>query len=124
MVSRDNRHFGLELADEEGVPLCRRPRHGVRHGVLTHWSAATNGPRTFFGISAVTTLWLVAGCAIAALLAAIGFKGSRAGQLLRANRDDEATAAALGIHISRMRWTGFVIAAFFADWAAPCGGIS
>lgn len=94
----------------------------VLHTVLTHWSAMTNGPRTLFGIPEVATLWLAAGCAFAALLAALGLKESRLGQILRASRDDEVAAAALGIHIPRMRWTGFVIAAFFAGLGGALWG--
>ena len=94
----------------------------VLHTILTHWSAMTNGPRTLFGIPEVTTRWLAAGCAFAALLAALGFKESRLGQILRASRDDEVAAAALGIHIPRMRWVGFVIAAFFAGLGGALWG--
>ncbi len=86
----------------------------VLHTIITHWSAVTNGPRTLFGIPEVTNLWLAASGAMAALIAALAFKESRTGQLLRASRDDEIAAAALGAHIVRLRWLGFIIAAFFA----------
>jgi len=86
----------------------------VLHTVLTHWSAMTNGPRTLFGIPEATSLWLACGVALAALVGAIAFKESRAGQLLRASRDDEVAAAAIGIDITRLRWVGFILAALFA----------
>jgi len=86
----------------------------VLHTVLTHWSALTNGPRTLFGIPEATSLWLAGGTALAALIGAILFKDSRTGQLLRASRDDEVAAAALGIDIARLRWLGFILAALFA----------
>ena len=86
----------------------------VLHTILTHWSAVTNGPRTLFGIPEVTSLWLACGVAIAALLGAIAFKESRYGQLLRASRDDEVAAAAIGINIVKLRWISFILAALFA----------
>lgn len=94
----------------------------VLHTVLTHWSAVTNGPRTLFGLPEVTTLWLSAACAFLALLAALAFKESRLGQLLRASRDDEVAAAALGIDIPRVRWIGFIVAAFFAGLGGALWG--
>jgi branched-chain amino acid transport system permease protein len=86
----------------------------VLHTVLTHWSAVTNGPRTLFGLPEATSLWLACGAAVAALLGALAFKESRAGQLLRASRDDEVAAAAIGVKIVRLRWVGFILAALFA----------
>ncbi len=86
----------------------------VLHTVLTHWSALTNGPRTLFGLPEVTSLWLACGAAVAALLGAFAFKESRYGQLLRASRDDEVAAAAIGINIVKLRWISFILAALFA----------
>lgn len=86
----------------------------VLHTVLTHWSAMTNGPRTLFGIPEATSLWLACGTALLALIGALMFKDSRTGRLLRASRDDEVAAAALGINIPKLRWLGFILAALFA----------
>ncbi len=86
----------------------------VLHTVLTHWSAVTNGPRTLFGIPETTSLWLACGTAVAALLGALFFKESRTGQLLRASRDDEVAAAAIGVKIVKLRWLAFILAALFA----------
>ena len=86
----------------------------VLHTIMTHWSIVTNGPRTLFGLPKATTLSLAAGVAIAALAIALAFKESRAGLLLRASRDDEVAAAALGSHVPRLRWQAFVLSAFLA----------
>ncbi len=86
----------------------------VLHTVMTHWSAVTNGPRTLFGLPNATTLPLAAGAAIAALIVALAFKESRIGLLLRASRDDEIAAAALGVHIPKLRWQAFVLSALLA----------
>jgi branched-chain amino acid transport system permease protein len=42
------------------------------------------------------------------------FKESRIGLLLRASRDDEIAAAALGVRIPRLRWQAFILSAFLA----------
>lgn len=94
----------------------------VLHTVLTHWSAVTNGPRTLFGIPRATTLWIATACALGALILALTFKESRIGLLLRASRDDEVAAAALGANIPRLRWIGFVVAALLAGLGGALWG--
>jgi branched-chain amino acid transport system permease protein len=85
----------------------------VLHTVMTHWSALTNGPRTLFGIPKATDVTLAALVALLALIAAIAFKESRTGKLLRASRDDERAAAAVGARIPQLRWRAFILAALF-----------
>ena len=86
----------------------------VLYTVMTHWSALTNGPRTLFGLPRATDLTLAAIVAAIALVTALAFKESRTGRLLRASRDDETAAAAMGAHIPVLRWRAFVLAALFA----------
>jgi branched-chain amino acid transport system permease protein len=86
----------------------------VLHTIMTHWSVVTNGPRTLFGLPKATDLPLAAGAAILAVVAAVAFKESRGGLLLRASRDDEVAAGAMGAHIPRLRWQAFIISALFA----------
>lgn len=86
----------------------------VLYTVMTHWSALTNGPRTLFGLPKATDLPLAALVAAVAVLGALAFKESRTGRLLRASRDDERAAAAIGANIPVLRWQAFVLAAFFA----------
>jgi branched-chain amino acid transport system permease protein len=86
----------------------------VLYTVTTHWSEITNGPRTLFGIPAATNLPLAACVAIGALIAALAFKESATGVLLRASRDDEVAAASLGAHVPALRWRAFVLAALLA----------
>jgi branched-chain amino acid transport system permease protein len=86
----------------------------VLHTIMTHWSMVTNGPRTLFGLPKATDLPLAAGAAILAVVAAVAFKESRGGLLLRASRDDEVAAGAMGAHIPRLRWQAFIISALFA----------
>ncbi|MCH8167508.1 MAG: branched-chain amino acid ABC transporter permease [Proteobacteria bacterium] len=86
----------------------------VLHTVMTNWSALTNGPRTLFGLPKATDLPMAAGAAILAVIAALAFKESRTGLLLRASRDDEVAAGAMGAHIPRLRWRAFILSALFA----------
>jgi branched-chain amino acid transport system permease protein len=86
----------------------------VLHTVMTHWSEVTNGPRTLFGLPRATDLNLAAGAAIVAIVAAVAFKESRTGLLLRSSRDDEVAAGAMGAHIARLRWQAFILGALFA----------
>lgn len=86
----------------------------VLHTVMTNWSALTNGPRTLFGLPKATDLPMAAGAAILAVITALAFKESRTGLLLRASRDDEVAAGAMGAHTPHLRWRAFVLSALFA----------
>jgi branched-chain amino acid transport system permease protein len=86
----------------------------VLYTAMTNWSALTNGPRTLFGLPKATDVYLAALVAILALAGALAFKESRTGRLLRASRDDERAAAAMGANIPALRWRAFVLAALFA----------
>jgi branched-chain amino acid transport system permease protein len=86
----------------------------VLYTVMTNWSALTNGPRTLFGLPKATDIYLAAFVAILAVVGALAFKESRTGRLLRASRDDERAAAAIGVNIPALRWRAFIAAALFA----------
>lgn len=94
----------------------------VLHTVMVHWSEITNGPRTLFGIPKSTGLYLAAGTACAMIGVAMAFKESATGLLLRAVRDDETAAAAMGAHVSILRWRGFILSAFMAGLAGGLWG--
>ncbi len=86
----------------------------VLYTVMNNWSAFTNGPRTLFGLPKTTTLPMAAIVASLVVVVALVFKESRTGKLLRASREDEVAAAALGADIPKLRWKAFVLAAFIA----------
>ncbi|SOC46387.1 amino acid/amide ABC transporter membrane protein 2 (HAAT family) [Rhizobium subbaraonis] len=86
----------------------------VLYTVMNNWSAFTNGPRTLFGLPKVTTMPMAAVVAALVVVVALVFKESRTGKLLRASREDEVAAAALGADIPKLRWKAFVLAAFIA----------
>lgn len=86
----------------------------VLYTVMNNWSALTNGPRTLFGLPRTTDLPTAASVAVLAVIAALVFKETRTGKLLRASREDEVAAAALGANIPALRWRAFILAAFLA----------
>ena len=86
----------------------------VLYTILNHWSAVTNGPRTLFGLPNATGLPLAGGVAAIVIMVALVFKESRIGMLLRASRDDERAAAALGASIPVLRWRAFILSALIA----------
>ena len=94
----------------------------VLHTIMVHWSAVTNGPRTFFGVPKVTNLYLAASFATGAIALALLFKESRTGLLLRAVRDDQAAAESTGAHVSLLRWRGFVLSALMAGLGGALWG--
>jgi len=89
----------------------------VMHTIMVNWSEVTNGPRTLFGVPKATTVYLAACGAILAAIFALWFKESRTGLLLRAVRDDEVAAGAMGANLSLLRWRGFVLSALMAGFA-------
>ncbi|MFU0504337.1 branched-chain amino acid ABC transporter permease [Pseudaminobacter sp. NGMCC 1.201702] len=89
----------------------------VMHTIMVNWSEVTNGPRTLFGVPKATTVYLAAGGAILAAVMALLFKESRTGLLLRAVRDDEVAAGAMGANLSMLRWRGFILSALIAGFA-------
>lgn len=86
----------------------------VLYTVMNNWSALTNGPRTLFGLPKTTDLLTAAIVAAFAVVVALLFKESRTGKLLRASREDEVAAAALGANIPHLRWRAFILAACIA----------
>ncbi|ABR64113.1 branched-chain amino acid ABC transporter permease [Sinorhizobium medicae] len=86
----------------------------VLYTVMNNWSAFTNGPRTLFGLPKTTDMPVAAIVASIVVVVALVFKESRTGKLLRASREDEVAAAALGADIPQLRWRAFILAAFIA----------
>lgn len=94
----------------------------VLHTIMLHWSEVTNGPRTLFGLPKATGLPLAAAVAAGAIVVAVLFKESRSGVLLRASRDDETAAAAMGADVPLLRWRAFVLSALIAGVAGGLWG--
>jgi branched-chain amino acid transport system permease protein len=89
----------------------------VFHVIMTQWDNVTNGPRTFFGVQAFTTIWMATGAAVITLLGAYFFRESSLGLRLRASRDDRHAAKAMGINVVGVRYLTFVLSSFVAGVA-------
>ncbi len=89
----------------------------VFHVIMTQWDNVTNGPRTFFGVQAFTTIWIAAAAAAITLLGAYFFRESSLGLRLRASRDNRHAAKAMGISVVAVRYFTFVISSFVAGVA-------
>jgi branched-chain amino acid transport system permease protein len=84
----------------------------VVHVVANNWEAVTRGRLTMLAVPTNTTRTSALLVAIATILAAYVFQESRVGLRLRASREDEAAAKAIGVDVVRDRWIAFVVSAF------------
>jgi branched-chain amino acid transport system permease protein len=82
------------------------------HQTTIGWRSVTNGMLTINSIPIKTTPWLAVGWAAVAILIALAFQTSRIGRRLRASREDEVAARAVGIGVLRERVVGWVLSGF------------
>ena len=131
--------FAAVVAALVGFPLLRLRGHYLSLGSLallvivetlaTNLESITRGARGLAGIPTYTTpLWVWA-VAIAAVYVVARVKGSGFGLLLRALKEDDIAAGAVGVRLTRYRLASFVVSAFFAGvagglWAHLVGVIA
>lgn len=77
--------------------------------IYSNWDAWTFGASTLVGIPIYVTVWIALGWAVFALFAATVYQKSRFGLALRASREDEVAANAVGIRVGRERLIGFTL---------------
>lgn len=83
----------------------------IVHGIIIGARDITRGSQSFFGVPRITDLTIAAGCAILAIVVARFFKDSVFGLKLRASRDDQLAAGAMGVNVRRERLLSWVISA-------------
>jgi branched-chain amino acid transport system permease protein len=101
----------------------------IFYTVARQWIAITNGTA---GLSGIKTSLTVDGALIWALLVMVAvflFQQSSIGLQLKASREDEVSAASVGVGIARRRGVAFVMSAFFMGiaggmYAAFIGGLT
>jgi branched-chain amino acid transport system permease protein len=86
----------------------------IVYDVYSNWQSVTLGKGSIVGLPTYITPFVAYGWVVAALSAAFLFQVSRYGLQLRAAREDEIGARALGINIYPMRLAAFVLGGFFA----------
>jgi branched-chain amino acid transport system permease protein len=86
----------------------------VAYVVLGNWTSLTGGQNSLMGLPIYVGLWTAAAWAVVAVAVAFAHQESRSGLLLRASREDEAAAAASGVHMVSHRLAAFVVSAFLS----------
>ena len=80
----------------------------IVHGIIIGASDFTRGSNAFLGVAKKTDIWVALAAAVPIILLARWFRDSRRGSQLRASREDELAARAIGIDVVKMRigaWT-------------------
>ena len=105
--------FGLPIARLGGsaASIATLGLLVITHVTLVASTDITRGSQTFFGIPRGAPIWLVLGCAVTAVVIARLYRSSRDGLALRAAREDEIAAGAVGVDVVRLRFRAFVLGA-------------
>jgi branched-chain amino acid transport system permease protein len=91
--------------------------------VARNWDQLTHGTAGVSGIPTTTTLGGALAWAAAAMASAWMFQRSRTGLRLRAAREDESAARAIGVAVGRERAIALVLSAFFVGAAGALFGM-
>jgi branched-chain amino acid transport system permease protein len=89
----------------------------ITHNLLRYEEAVGPGLNTFSSVPETTTLRQAALGALVCVVVAYLYARSRFGRLLRATREDDAAARAVGASVYRQRLGGFVVSGLLAGFA-------
>jgi branched-chain amino acid transport system permease protein len=78
-----------------------------------NWDTVTLGTNSVVGIPRYVDVWIALGCAVFAMAIAYVYQESTMGRALRATRQDEVAAKAVGINVPNQRLIAWVLSAFF-----------
>jgi len=84
----------------------------IVHEVAQEWDAVTRGSRTMIGVPTNTSMNTALLWAVAAIVVAYLYQRSASGLRLRAAREDDFAARAVGINVTRERAIAFVLSGF------------
>jgi branched-chain amino acid transport system permease protein len=84
----------------------------IVHEVARNWDQVTRGSRTMIGVPTNTTGRVALGWAVAVIVGAYLYQRSSSGLRLRAAREDDFAARAVGVNVTRERFVAFVLSAF------------
>lgn len=114
----------LAVAAVIGIPIARLAGSAasiatlgfliIIHVTLTASGDFTRGSQTFFGVPRETTIWVALPFAIAAVVIARLYRTSAPGLALRAAREDEIAATAIGVNAAFQRYIAWVLGAVLA----------
>lgn len=94
----------------------------IIHVVIIATTSLTRGSQTFYGVPRAVDFQVVLGIAAVVVVGVRVFRDTRLGLLLRAARDDELAAAAVGVRFARHRFVTWVIAAGIGGLAGSLYG--
>lgn len=115
--------FATILAAIIGFPIMRLS--GIAASIATfavlaivnvvygNWDRVTLGTNSVVGIPRYVDMWVALGCAAITIAAAYAYQCSRSGRSLRAARQDEVAAKAVGVNVPRERLIAWTISAAF-----------
>jgi branched-chain amino acid transport system permease protein len=83
----------------------------IVHGIIIGASDFTRGSNAFLGVAKKTDIWVALILAVPIILLARWYRDSRRGSQLRASREDELAARAIGIDVVRMRLGAWIVSA-------------
>jgi branched-chain amino acid transport system permease protein len=86
---------------------------GMFYTFYSNWGGWTMGAATLPGIPTYVGVWAALAWVVVAIVATFVYQQSRLGLALRASREDEFAARAIGVNIWAQRLIAFVISAFF-----------
>ncbi len=90
----------------------------VIHVVANNLVKVTNGPLGLKGLPAYTNLWWSWGICIAAVFCIVKLVNSSYGRAMKAVREDETAANAMGINAFRIKTLAFTLSGFSKGWQA------
>ena len=104
-----------------GIPLMRLSGIGAAIGTFSWltivfvvhagWEEMTGGTSSFNGLPIYVDIWVALIAALFVMLVAYVFQTSKLGLALRASREDEVAARAIGVNVWRARLASFVVSA-------------
>jgi branched-chain amino acid transport system permease protein len=83
----------------------------IVHGIIIGASDFTRGSNAFLGVAKKTDIWTALILAVPVVLLARWYRDSGRGSQLRASREDELAARAIGIDVVKMRLGAWIISA-------------
>ncbi|MBL9046165.1 MAG: branched-chain amino acid ABC transporter ATP-binding protein/permease, partial [Tabrizicola sp.] len=109
---------GILVGVISGLPLSRLSTGSASIGTLAFLIIIhvclvgardiTRGSQTFYGVPRLTTLWVALAATVLMIFAARLFRETRLGLALRATRENEVAAAAIGINLRQSRFLAWV----------------
>jgi branched-chain amino acid transport system permease protein len=104
-----------------GIPLMRLSGIGAAIGTFSwltivfvvhaSWEEMTGGTSSFNGLPVYVDIWVALIAALFVMLVAYIFQTSKLGLALRASREDEVAARAVGVNVQFARLAAFVVSA-------------